>query len=138
MNKKIVVPRWFDEWYKSFGGYEHYLNAQLYYLSRVGFSYGLQGFGETEEKFVNDKQITRYVNNHKEELIRAILDGYEVEQEYIKVSPVKAYERYLNDNDVYFYQEKEEDFVKISHVDYFMKEWIKTFNIKFYIKEENE
>ena len=138
MSEKTVVPRWFDEWYKSFGGNESYVYAKFYFLSRVGFGYGLQGFGETENKFVNDKQITSYVNTHKEELIRAILDGYEVEPEYVEVSPVKAYERYLNDNDVYFYQEKEEDFINISHVDYFEKEWIKTFNIKFYIKEENE
>lgn len=36
MNKNIVVPLWFDEWYKSFGGNEHYLNARLFsYLELV-------------------------------------------------------------------------------------------------------
>jgi hypothetical protein len=136
MNEKIVVPLWFDEWHKSFGGNECYLNAQLYYLSRVGFGYGLQGFGETENKFVDAPQITRYVNNHKEELIRAILDGYEVESEFIEVSPVNAYERYLNDKDVYVSHNDDDHTYKIKVVHNFAKNNIS--DSKFYIKEENE
>jgi hypothetical protein len=137
MTEKVKVPKWFDGWYKSFGGNESYVYAKFYFLSRVGFGYGLQGFGETENKFVNDKQITSYVNTHKEELIRAILDGYEVEPEYIEITPVEAYERYYND-EYFFRSDETTKGYDIATLQDFIPYQIKRYNIKFYIKKENE
>lgn len=42
---KPVVPKWFDDWYKTFGGNK----AQaLYYLNRTGWGHALIGGDECE------------------------------------------------------------------------------------------
>jgi len=132
MNEKVKVPKWFDEWYKSFDSYEK--PVAIYYLARCGFGEGLCNSLGTLIRNDNDS----FINKNREELIRAILDGYEVEQEYIEISPVKAYENFFyNANKVYCKNEGESKYHSVTTGDFIPADII-DFNKKFYIKKEEK
>lgn len=77
---KPVVPKWFDEWYKTFGGYK---SVALYHLNRTGWGYALtEGFNDEE---VSDwarklEGVHKDMLEAQEYLSKAILFGYEVER----------------------------------------------------------
>ena len=94
--EKPVVPQWFDEWYKTFnnnGGN----NAQaLYYLNRTGWGRALIDGNECEVKGYYEKLHTLFgdcgYEDAKEYLSKAIIVGYEVEQEPLYYARVKGWE----------------------------------------------
>jgi hypothetical protein len=134
MSEKVKVPKWFDEWYKSFDNIIRENNdKRLYYISRIGFGFLLHDGDDKEMSY----ECSEYAGKNSEKLIRAILDGYEVEPEYIEVSPVNAYERYLNDKDVYVSVNDNNHPCKIKVVSPFSKKEISALDTKFYIKKEN-
>ena len=134
MTEKVKVPKWFDEWYKSFEkSWRGNDDARLYYISRMGFGFFLED-GENNEM---NMECVEYVEKNKEKLIRAILDGYEVEEEYIEVSPIKAYEGYFNNREVFHKRKYDSKYYSVNVRDFIPAD-IKDYNIKFYIKKENE
>jgi len=122
MTEKVKVPKWFDEWYKSFGSD----TFRLHYINLVGFSSSL-----IDGKGIVYGGKTEYIINNKIKLNRAILDGYEVER-YIEISPIEAYEGYFNDREVFYKREDDLKYYSASIID-FMPSDIKENNIKFYI-----
>ena len=93
--EKPVVPQWFDEWYKTFnnnGGN----NAQaLYYLNRTGWGQPLIDGNECEVKGYYEKLHTLFdfgYEGAKEYLSKAIIVGYEVEQEPLYYAKIKGWE----------------------------------------------
>ena len=135
MSEKVKVPKWFDEWYKSFDkpwGEEN--DVRLYYISRIGFGF-LFHDGEDKEMPI---EYFDYVYENRERLIRAIFDGYEIEQEYIEVSPVRAYEFFFNKSfEVYCKYEGESKYHSVTTGDFIPADII-DFNKKFYIKKEEK
>lgn len=93
--EKPVVPAWFDEWFKSFGGYK---SVALYHLNRAGWGYALtEGFNDEE---VSDwarklEGIHKDTLEAQEYLSKAILFGYEVEKESLYYAKIKGWN---NDN----------------------------------------
>ena len=91
---KPVVPQWFDDWYKTF-----YLdkNQALYHLSRTGWGHSLtdsegnevEGCFDKLRDFSNDYFDYHYAQEY---LAKAILLGYEVEQEPLYYAKVKGWE----------------------------------------------
>ena len=100
--EKPIVPQWFDEWYKTFnnnGGN----NAQaLYYLNRTGWGNALIDGNEREVVGYYDKLedlLGEYgYENAKEYLSKAIIVGYEVEQEPLYYARVKGWKLTNNKN----------------------------------------
>lgn len=75
--KKPVVPKWFDIWFKSLSAG----SATTQYQERLAIkklSDAGMGKGFPDENALNDE--FRYVLDNKEELMTAILLGYDVEQ----------------------------------------------------------
>jgi len=134
MTEKVKVPKWFDEWYKSFEkSWRGNDDARLYYISRMGFGFFLED-GENNEM---NMECVEYVEKNKEKLIRAILDGYEVEEEYIEIDPFEAYEYFYKGKEVYSDYKDKSNYNK-TNIAEFEPRNIKENNIKFYIKKENE
>ena len=80
----IEVPKWFDDWYKQIGDvYEEYVveSVAIFALARHGFGYLFTSpiFGKSQKWNGNTLQFN-YVTDHKEELIKAIIDGYTVKK----------------------------------------------------------
>lgn len=81
---KIVVPKWFDEWYKNLErtSENHRKKLAVYLLARVGFGHSLTkswGYVDGQEGDLNSKQ-KRYAAKNKLKLIDAVLNGYVVEE----------------------------------------------------------
>lgn len=92
---KPVVPVWFDDWYKTFnnnGGN----NAQaLYYLNRTGWGHALIDGNKCEVEGYYEKLHTLFdfvYEDAKEYLSKAIIVGYEVEQEPLYYARIKGWE----------------------------------------------
>lgn len=101
--EKPIVPKWFDEWYKTFnnnGGN----NAQaLYYLNRTGWGQPLIDGNECEVKGYYEKLHTLFDFGYeyaKEYLSKAIIVGYEVEQEPLYYARVKGWELIVDERDI--------------------------------------
>lgn len=97
----LVVPKWFDEWYKTFKGNK--TNA-LYFLNRIGWGHGLVDYNDKEVKGYPDKlfDVIEVYDNYesaKEHLSKAILFGYELEQEPLYYAKIKG----CDILDIYFY-----------------------------------
>lgn len=100
--EKPIVPQWFDEWYKTFnnnGGN----NAQaLYYLNRTGWGHALIDGNECEVECYYEKLHTLFgdcgYEDAKEYLSKAIIVGYEVEQEPLYYAKVKGWNLTNNKN----------------------------------------
>ena len=100
--EKPIVPQWFDEWYKTFnnnGGN----NAQaLYYLNRTGWGHALIDGNECEVEGYYEELHTLFgdcgYEDAKEYLSKAIIVGYEVEQEPLYYARVKGWELTNNKN----------------------------------------
>ena len=129
MTEKVKVPRWFDEWYKSFNSD----TVRLHYLNRVG--YDTHRFLDGDNLIYAGKHD--YVIRNKFKLNRAILDGYEVEEEYIEIDPFEAYEYFYKGKDIYSDYKDKSNYNK-TNISEFEPRNIKENNIKFYIKKENE
>lgn len=135
MGKKVKVPKWFDGWYKSFdnkswGGED---DARLYHIARMGFGFLLNDGNRNEMPM----ECFDYADKNREKLIRAILDGYEIEGEYIEITPVEAYGNFFHNRiKVYCKFENESKYHLVSTGDFIPADII-DFNKKFYIKKEN-
>ena len=95
--KKIVVSEEEAKFLKTFNfRCESDVTKALYYVSRTGFCYYLTDGFDTELKGLSEG--FRDLENRKR-LIRAILDGYEVEKEKrytVKIIGITNYNSYLN------------------------------------------
>ena len=131
MTEKVKVPKWFDEWYKSFDLCEK--PVAIYYLAQCGFGGGLRNSLGILIRNDNDY----FINKNREKLIRAILDGYEVEEEYIEIDPFEAYEYFYKGKDIYSDYKDKSNYNK-TNISEFEPRNIKENNIIFYIKKENE
>ncbi|MBC1209497.1 DUF1642 domain-containing protein [Listeria booriae] len=79
----VVVPQWFDDAYKEVIEYNCKKYAQkvlLHFITRTGFGnhFSIVESGGTQQYC---EGATDYVRDHRFDLIRAVLDGYEVEKE---------------------------------------------------------
>ena len=135
MTEKVKVPKWFDEWYKTFGKsrFSNEDNTRLFYISRVGFGVALL---DSNNDYMG-LEYTNYVHENRKKLIRAILDGYEVEEEYIEIDPFEAYEYFYKGKDIYSDYKDKSNYNK-TNISEFEPRNIKENNIIFYIKKENE
>ncbi|MHC5253194.1 DUF1642 domain-containing protein [Listeria kieliensis] len=86
--EKIEVPKvpiWFHEAYKFTRSYSvseaKAKEDMLYYISRCGYGHHFHVDNAVFEDGKDRDEHTEYVNEYKIDLIRAILEGYEVEQE---------------------------------------------------------
>lgn len=92
---KVKVPAVFDKWYKQvkhFSNGFNFKNRAMYLIASQGFQFGVadednvlgMDFDLTEEEA---NTMRYYVGNHREDAMRAILDGYEVEEQlyYIRI-----------------------------------------------------
>lgn len=98
---KPVVPAWFDEWYKTFNDDVNKGRA-LYYLNRTGWGHDLIDGNECKVADYYDK-LEDLLGEHgydsaKEYLSKAILFGYEIEQEPLYYAKVKGWELTNNKN----------------------------------------
>ncbi|MHC5278919.1 DUF1642 domain-containing protein [Listeria kieliensis] len=79
------VPKWFDEAYKFTRSHSvseaKAKEDMLYYISRCGYGHHFHVDNAVFEDGKDRDEHTEYVNEYKIDLIRAILEGYEVEQE---------------------------------------------------------
>ncbi|KAF3306016.1 DUF1642 domain-containing protein [Carnobacterium sp. PL17GRE32] len=91
--EKPVVPQWFDDWYKTFGGNK--TNA-LYFLNRAGRGHALTYFNgrKVEDYFdrLYDLSGDGGFENAQEYLSKAILHGYDIEQEPLYYAKIKGWE----------------------------------------------
>lgn len=92
---KVKVPAVFDKWYKQvkhFSNGFNFKNRAMHLIASQGFGYCVASennileidFDLTEEEI---DAMRYYINSHKEDAMRAILDGYEVEEQlyYIRI-----------------------------------------------------
>lgn len=79
---KPVVPKWFDDWYKTFGGNK---TKALYFLNRTGRGHPLTYCIGRKVEGYSDRLLDLFgdggYENAQEYLSKAILYGYEVEEE---------------------------------------------------------
>lgn len=108
--EKVVVPQWFDDWYKTFENVDEVLKSKaLYYLARAGWGYTFEDGNNEEFRFPNGESRVKNFNSFKGTVesstltfFRAILDGYEVEKEkryHLRISTslnIEYDEAYLN------------------------------------------
>lgn len=92
---KVKVPAAFDKWYKQvkhFSSGSDFKDRVMYLIASQGFGYcvadenNILGIDfDLTEKEVNTMRY--YTDSHKEDAMRAILDGYEVEEQlyYIRI-----------------------------------------------------
>lgn len=91
--QKVVVSEEEAKFLKTFDfNYEVDVSRALYYVSRTGWGYHLTDGNGTELKHLTRE--ARLPENRKR-LIKAILDGYEVDKEKRYLVKIKAVEQYL-------------------------------------------
>ena len=116
---KPVVPKWFDDWYKTF-----YLdkNQALYHISRTGWGYPLTdgegievegGFGKLRD--LSDSDCYGY-EDAQEYLSKAILLGYEVEQEPRYYAKIKGWE-HIGTSSYYFGYDEDNDSLEVTYLE---------------------
>ena len=111
--EKPIVPQWFDEWYKTFnnnGGN----NAQaLYYLNRTGWGHALIDGNECEVEGYYEELHTLFgdcgYEYAKEYLSKAIIVGYEVEQEPKYYARIKGWELIDDERDIMYWMIDKQD-----------------------------
>lgn len=89
--QKVVVPKWFDEWYRDYNGSFTYTNSKMEKLRILYVALETHKFSSEQEKYLIDNQ---------DDFIRAILDGYEVEEEklyWVKL-PINEHFTYMMKN----------------------------------------
>lgn len=94
-NRKTVVPKWFDEWYRDYNGNFTYTNSKMEKLRILYVALETHKFSAEQEKHLIDNQ---------DDFIRAILDGYEVEKEKLYWVRVP-----INEHFIYMMKNKAED-----------------------------
>lgn len=91
--EKPVVPKWFDDWYKTFDGNKP---VALYHLNRTGWGYGLTDDNDCEVDGFSDKLKDLFgdliYRDAQEYLSKAILLGYEVKKEPLYYAKIKGWE----------------------------------------------
>ena len=89
---KPVVPKWFDDWYRTFEGNK--ANA-LYFLNRTGWGHDLTDNNNVEvEDYAGKLHIlsdSYGYGDAQEYLSKAILFGYEVEKEPLYYAKIKGW-----------------------------------------------
>lgn len=98
--EKPVVPVWFDDWYRTFRGNK--ANA-LYFLNRTGWGHDLTDNNNVEvEDYAGKLHILSDdgygYGDAQEYLSKAILYGYEIEQEPLYYAKVKGWKLTNNKN----------------------------------------
>lgn len=90
MSEKVKVPAWFDKWYRSVGSNGWSNNRQensVFKIARQGYGYDF--YDDIDDCEVNQIDVNKvdreYVKQHKLELIKAVIDGYEVEEPKYRV-----------------------------------------------------
>lgn len=95
------MPKWFDDWYKTFDGNKP---VALYHLNRTGWGYGLTDDNDCEVDGFADKLKGLFgdlsYEDAQEYLSKAILLGYEVEREPLYYAKIKGWE--LSDLNIYW------------------------------------
>lgn len=90
---KPVVPQWFDDWYKTFGGNK---TSALYFLNRAGRGHALTYYNEREVDSYSDRLQDLFgddrYENAQEYFSKAILFGYEIDQEPRYYAKIKGWE----------------------------------------------
>lgn len=93
--EKPIVPQWFDEWYKTFNNGGNKAQA-LYYLNRTGWGHALIDGNECEVEGYYEELHTLFgysgYEDAKEYLSKAIIVGYEVEQETLYYAKIKGWD----------------------------------------------
>lgn len=93
--KTVVVPYWFEKWYKSFDSYANSNERRLYYIARCGFGHMFT--------YADDEKVEEcgYISeNFKMKLIEAVINGYELG--FTKISAVQAYKKYICGESVFY------------------------------------
>lgn len=93
-NDKLVVPKWFDEWYKTFN--DGNKARALYHLNRTGWGYGLTDGNDCVVDSFPDKLKGLFgdygYGDAQEYLSKAIILGYEIKQEPLYYAKIKGWE----------------------------------------------
>ena len=92
--EKPVIPKWFDEWYKTFNGDK--IKA-LRFLNRTGWGYDLTydngcKVENYSGKLHNLSDDGYCYGDAQEYLSKAILHGYDIEQEPLYYAKIKGWE----------------------------------------------
>lgn len=102
--EKPIVPKWFDDWYKTFNNGGNKAQA-LYYLNRTGWGHALIDGNECEVEGYYEELHTLFgysgYEDAKEYLSKAIIVGYEVEQEPLYYAKIKGW-NLTNNKDVFW------------------------------------
>lgn len=113
--ENLVVPKWFDEWYKTFKGNK---TDALYFLNRIGWGHGLVDYNDKEVKGYPDKlfDVIEVYDNYesaKEYLSKAILFGYEVEKEPLYYAKIKGW-KHIGTSSYYFGLEEDLEILEVT------------------------
>ena len=115
---KPIVPKWFDEWYKTFKGDKTHA---LYHLNRVGWGDGLTDCDDVEVKsypikLFNVVEVYDNYDSAKEYLSKAILFGYEIEQEPLYYAKIKGWE-HIGTSSYYFGYDEDNDSLEVTYLE---------------------
>ena len=113
--EKPAVPQWFDDWYKTFKGDKAHA---LYHLNRMGWGYGLTDYNDKEVKSYPNRlfNVVEAYDNYgsvKEYLSKAILLGYEVEQQPLYYAKIKGWEL-IGTSSYYFGYDEDNDSLEVT------------------------
>lgn len=81
-NRKVKVPKKFDEWFNQIndaGFHATKKEIAVHLISRLGWGHNFTG--HPSEQAVYDETLKGWIAENKERAFRAVLDGYEVEEE---------------------------------------------------------
>ena len=113
---KPIVPKWFDEGYKTFKADKTHA---LYHLNRVGWGDGLTDYDDVEVKsypikLFNVVEVYDNYDSAKEYLSKAILFGYEIEQEPLYYAKIKGWE-HIGTSSYYFGYDEDDDSLEVTY-----------------------
>lgn len=115
--EKPVVPQWFDDWYKTFRLDK---NQPLYHLSRTGWGHPLTDgkYIEVEGCFDKLRDLSNGdgYEDAQEYLAKAILYGYEVEQEPRYYAKIKGWE-HVGTSSYYFGYDEDNDSLEVTYLE---------------------
>ncbi|KRK87545.1 DUF1642 domain-containing protein [Lentilactobacillus sunkii] len=113
MSEKVKVPQWFSEWYlgidtEGFGLSASRQQMALYKIARQDFGYNFYDSISDEDDDIVVTSVEKavdYVEKHRVELIRAIIDGYEVKEPryLIKIVPNRFLAMYWSHGEAVLY-----------------------------------
>lgn len=111
---KPVVPKWFDEWYKTFGSNK---TRALSFLNRTGQDRTLTySNGRKVERYhdrLNDLFDDSGYESAQEYLSKAILHGYGIEQEPLYYAKIKGWE-HIGTSSYYLGYDEENDSLEVT------------------------